>query len=400
MTPNLNNFEDIHRNFAMHWMLSDREREGVGRALFTREFGRTSSFFANESFIPEFRAEPAVFLPPNRSHDIQRAEELCGESYQCRYDFGMTLHREMAHFTKNYHASAINIQTVNNERVISCGILETPRFGRKSNFQFTPGARVSFECNEGFFLIGDTRRICQENGQWDVPEYGYTECLRKVFFTRRMAWITTGIVLAVMLPLIMCIVCGVYCFRKRKLKEDPDWRMPLPSRSASRASLRNTKGDGSDYDDNTIAKVRRYDASYNTHEPLAGKPDIQFEPKKMDLDEEDITSSEGGRRRMMNDDGNGDGAGAGPSMFSEDEDNTYPPPPTESPTAAYGAYSPTFSGIDRNSSFATEDNSPINVRRPAPFPPSTFSGGDPNGGQPLNQNVGLPARMDSRSTEV
>lgn len=44
---------------------------------------------------------------------------------------------------------------------------------------FTPGARVSFECNEGFVLIGDARRVCQENGQWDVPEYGYTECLRK-----------------------------------------------------------------------------------------------------------------------------------------------------------------------------------------------------------------------------
>uniref|UniRef100_A0A1Q3FJ17 Putative mucin/alpha-tectorin n=2 Tax=Culex tarsalis TaxID=7177 RepID=A0A1Q3FJ17_CULTA len=401
VTPNLNNFETIHRQFAMHWMLSDRQQEGVGRALFTREFGRTSSFFANESFVPEFRAEPSMFLPPNRSHDVQRAEELCGESYQCRYDFGMTLHREMAHFTKNYHASAINIQTINSERVISCGILETPRFGRKSNFQFTPGARVSFECNEGFFLIGDSRRICRENGQWDVPEYGFTECLRKVFFTRRMAWITTGIVLAVMLPLIMCIVCGVYCFRKRKLKEDPDWRMPLPSRSASRTTLRNLNGEGSEYEDNTIKKVRRYDASYNTHEPLAGKPDIQFEPKKMDLDEEDITSSEGGRRRMMDNDGTGESRGAGPSMFSEDEDNTYPPPPTESPTAAYGAYSPTFSGIDRNSSFATEDASPVNVRRPAPFPPSTFgTGGDPNGGQPLNQNVGLPARMDSRSTEV
>lgn len=44
---------------------------------------------------------------------------------------------------------------------------------------FTPGARVSFECNEGFVLIGDSRRVCRENGQWDIPEYGYTECLRK-----------------------------------------------------------------------------------------------------------------------------------------------------------------------------------------------------------------------------
>lgn len=248
--------------------------------------------------------------------------------------------------------------------------------------------------------------------------------LGAVFYTRRTAWITIGIVLAVMLPLIMCIVCGVYCFRKRKLKEDPDWRMPIPSRSGSRTTLRNLASDGSEYDDHTIKKVRRYDATYNTHEPLAGKPDIQFEPKKMDLDEEDITSSEGGeyRDKVVNDfqyknmadqkqlgrrrltSGPEDDVGAGPSMFSGD---TYPPPPLiESPTQAYGAYSPTFSGIDRNSSFATEDNSPVNQRRPGGFEqqlPSTtgtfFSGGEqPN--QPLNQNVGLPQRMDSRSTEV
>lgn len=67
-------------------------------------------------------------------------------------------------------------------RVHSCGILETPRFGRKSNFQFTPGAIVTFECNEGFFLNGDRRRICGEDGRWDIPQYGYTECLREFFF--------------------------------------------------------------------------------------------------------------------------------------------------------------------------------------------------------------------------
>lgn len=66
-------------------------------------------------------------------------------------------------------------------RILSCGILETPRFGRKSNFQFTPGAVVTFECNEGFFLNGDRRRTCMEDGRWDLPEYGYTECLRELF---------------------------------------------------------------------------------------------------------------------------------------------------------------------------------------------------------------------------
>lgn len=63
--------------------------------------------------------------------------------------------------------------------MLSCGILETPRFGRKSNFMFTPGATVTFECNEGFYLQGDRRRICGLDGRWDIPEHGYTECLRE-----------------------------------------------------------------------------------------------------------------------------------------------------------------------------------------------------------------------------
>lgn len=63
--------------------------------------------------------------------------------------------------------------------MLSCGILETPRFGRKSNFMFTPGAIITFECNEGFFLQGDRRRTCGLDGNWDIPEYGYTECLRE-----------------------------------------------------------------------------------------------------------------------------------------------------------------------------------------------------------------------------
>lgn len=67
-------------------------------------------------------------------------------------------------------------------RVLSCGILETPRFGRKSNFLFVPGSSVAFECNDGFVLIGDPRRTCTSEGRWDPAEYGYTECMRKFYY--------------------------------------------------------------------------------------------------------------------------------------------------------------------------------------------------------------------------
>lgn len=99
-------------------MLADRDRRGVGAALFTREFGRTASYYSNATFLPNFIREPRDFIPPNRTHDILRAEDLCGESYQCRFDFGMSLDREMAHFTKNYYDSAVNIRATNERYVI------------------------------------------------------------------------------------------------------------------------------------------------------------------------------------------------------------------------------------------------------------------------------------------
>lgn len=160
-------------------MLADREQPGMRKALFVREFGRTASHYSNSSFVPNWIREPRDFLPPNRTQDIQKASELCGESYQCRYDYGMSLNREMAFFTKIYYDHAVNIKATNNYRVISCGVLETPRFGRKLSFSFTPGAQVGFECDQGFVLTGDKRRECTSAGIWNPPIYGYTECLRK-----------------------------------------------------------------------------------------------------------------------------------------------------------------------------------------------------------------------------
>lgn len=52
-----------------------------------------------------------------RSYDIQRAADLCGQSYQCQYDYAMSLNRDMAHFTKNYYNTYTEIRDINiNER--------------------------------------------------------------------------------------------------------------------------------------------------------------------------------------------------------------------------------------------------------------------------------------------
>lgn len=91
----------------------------------------------------------------------------------------------------------------------------------------------------------------------------------------------------------MCIICAVYCYRKRARKVEPGWKLSLPrSRAGSRTTLRQMTSDGSDSD--TLKKSRSYEKVYRTNEPLPGKENIDFPAKKWDLDEEDFTSSEGG----------------------------------------------------------------------------------------------------------
>lgn len=246
--------------------------------------------------------------------------------------------------------------------------------------------------------------------------------------------------------MILCIVCVLYQYRKKQLKKDPNYVLPFPhSRSGSRTTLKGINSDTSDAgDDSSIKKVRTYDASYNTHEPLKNKPNVDFDPsKKMDLDEDDITSSEGSSFRdvkakdfeYINTGSSSSGSTAQDQRQMgrrsqrlasdykaiEEEDSQYPPPPIESPQPYNGAYSPTFSNLDRSSYASTQNQSPtqkspVGAIRVFPQsqqqPPQQFQqqpqssrffgepSNNPASPPPLTQNVGLPRVADSRSTEV
>ncbi|XP_076298294.1 sushi domain containing 2 mesh isoform X2 [Lasioglossum baleicum] len=239
---NLNHFEALHKDFAVKWMLEDKESDLIGGTLFTREFGRTASYYANKTFEPEWRKQPEDFVPSNRSYDIQRAHDLCADSYQCQYDYAMSLNRDLAHFTKNYYDSYSQIRHTNeDDPAISCGVLETPRFGRKSNFFFTPGTKVTFECNQDFILVGDQRRVCMPDGRWDVPEYGYTECLRQQEYSSRQAGITSGIILVCIIPIILLIILVAVRFFKKQKKEREEELERSRVRSAELQRLRRLK---------------------------------------------------------------------------------------------------------------------------------------------------------------
>lgn len=166
----------------MKWMLSDVDESNKGRSYFYREYGKTAANYNNKTFKPQFFMMPEDIIPANRSSQIERTYQICStKMYECYYDYAMTLNRDLAHFTQNYKATISQLKDTTRNKVISCGVLETPRFGRKSTFLFVPGTKVQYECDRDFVLMGDARRECMANGQWDIPDYGYTECLRKIY---------------------------------------------------------------------------------------------------------------------------------------------------------------------------------------------------------------------------
>ncbi|XP_017783258.1 PREDICTED: protein mesh isoform X2 [Nicrophorus vespilloides] len=320
ITENINDFENIYKDFGKLWMLEDKDKPGIGRSLFHREHGKTSSSYNNKTFIPVFEMDVDKIIPPNRSIEIANAEKFCNENWQCRYDYAMTLNRDLAHFTLNYHSSIKNLKEVNRNPLISCGVLETPRFGRKSNFFFTPGSRVTFECNEGFILIGDPRRECSSSGRWDVPVYGYTECLREQEYSSRSAAMTFGIILAIIISILIVLTyIGQRIYRRIYVKGDTGFLNP-PSRAASRLSLNKvglrdserssptTPDDSKRFSYNSsvlsdrtssdsVKKPRYYEKSYRTNEPLEGLPEDDFEEKPWDLDYDSDESVASEKRR-------------------------------------------------------------------------------------------------------
>ncbi|GJQ65539.1 hypothetical protein Trydic_g7640 [Trypoxylus dichotomus] len=209
-------------DFGMRWMLEDREHPQIGGALFHREHGRTAATYNNVTFRPEFRTDINVLIPENRSAFRTIATQLCHENYQCLFDYALNLDRHQAHFTLNYYSTIINMKQTNERRTISCGILPTPRFGRKSNFLFVPGTTVMFECNTNFVLVGDQRRECLPQGQWNVPDYGYTECLRQQEYSSRYAGLTAAIVLCIILPIVLLLAYIAYKFIQKRKKDQEE----------------------------------------------------------------------------------------------------------------------------------------------------------------------------------
>ena len=59
------------------------------------------------------------------------------------------------------HASSPLLYTV-----INCGLLENPEQGSVMLEAMTPGSTAAYTCNSGYVLAGMSTRTCESNGEW------------------------------------------------------------------------------------------------------------------------------------------------------------------------------------------------------------------------------------------
>jgi len=317
VTNDMNNMERVYNDFGLKWMLDDKEDPLKGGSLFYHENGRSSSNYYDPSFLPVFDQIPDI--PDNSTLTADEVKRVCGDSYQCSYDFIMSERRDVAVFSKFYQDEFVNTKSLGLQTITSCGALPTPQNGRKNTFAFTPGTMVKFECDPGYILIGEARRWCYASGDWNWPEDGEVSCVSESQYKMMYAGIQTAIALSVLIPLIAALTC----FYLHAVKNGPQNRVspdmaysyqpaaePAEPRRVQAVPLQAGPHQRGDTDSGVSGKAgssqmstsdvdttfssgdgvkgvkepQHMDGAYYTGEPLQGKPDVEFSDKPMDLE--------------------------------------------------------------------------------------------------------------------
>lgn len=213
----VNNLETLHNSFGMKWFVDDKSDPYRGKSLFYHENGRSSNFFYDVTFQPIFDVRP--LLPANyTSVNSTQIEQTCGNSYQCYYDYAVSLNRQYATYAKYYLDEIVNIKSNNLKTVISCGALPAPKNGRKSTFAYTPGTFVKFDCDPGYVLIGEDRRWCYASAEWNWALWGDAQCIPEAEYKALQAGIIVGSILAVAVPVAIILYYVCQCLRERRAR--------------------------------------------------------------------------------------------------------------------------------------------------------------------------------------
>lgn len=193
----------LHRNFGQEWRLTEADRHGVGKSLFSHSAVRYA-MYDNPRFQPEFQVPPV--LPYELMHKQPEMDSICSDSVSCIYDYVVSYgNRELALATKKFEAIAFEIANVASLPIVRCPALPKPANGMKSENRYWPGKVVRFSCDVGYRLVGYEARYCREDGLWSWGEE--PECISEW----RYFMIMVGSIAAAFVPMAVTIAAGILC---------------------------------------------------------------------------------------------------------------------------------------------------------------------------------------------
>jgi hypothetical protein len=303
----------LHRDFGQQWRLTEANRLGVGKTIFSHNALRYA-MYDHPNFEPMFQMPP--MLPTELQHLQPEMDSICSDSISCIYDYVVSYgNKELALATKKFEALAHEIANVASQSIVRCPALAKPVNGMKSENRYWPGQVVRFSCDVGYRLVGYEARFCRQDGLWSwgedpqcIPEWRY-------FLTM------FGSIMAAFLPMAVTIAAGVFCllFMVRRSRAHYTGEQgelgelerggALQARAASNASLtersRRTLDNDDDDDEGEFGLVgRRGDgdedededddlANYNERRAARAVPE-EVEIPDEDEDEEEDEDGAGG----------------------------------------------------------------------------------------------------------
>ncbi|CAL8070999.1 unnamed protein product [Orchesella dallaii] len=164
-----NNLDYIHNQFAIHWMVDEKETDDRGYSLFYHENGKTSSSYNDILFQPVMTNDIRQIIPHNVTLKPEDVEDFCGDSWPCKYDYAVTLNREYGHWARYYQFQFVILRDFGLRKIVTCEPLMTPIHGGKNTFKYTVGTTVAFECDPDFVLVGVRLLKCLASGEWATP---------------------------------------------------------------------------------------------------------------------------------------------------------------------------------------------------------------------------------------
>ncbi|XP_037033310.1 protein mesh-like [Bradysia coprophila] len=171
--PKNSKAKEIH-DFGMNWKVDCQD------SLFTYPDGKSYENYQDDNYVPRLEPIDVDKLPP-------KAKEICGDNYECLFDFAVTGNQEMATSTKT---TVDTFTSIIQSLSVTCPRLSAPRNGSLQVRNYFVGSIVKLVCNDNFAVQGNDSMTCARNARGELSWQGTLgQCVQKNKCANENSWL-------------------------------------------------------------------------------------------------------------------------------------------------------------------------------------------------------------------